>query len=139
MAKRARVSNPPVAAKQLTIGDVARRVGLKPSALRYYEDVGVIPAPARVNGRRLFEADVVRRIQIVRFAQSAGFRISEIRTLFHGFGADVPPSARWNQLATRKLAELDALVERVNQMRAALHSAMQCGCMRIEDCDFEPD
>ena len=118
----------------LTIGEVARRSGLRPSAVRYYESVGLLPAPRRVNGRRRFDADVVRLLGTIRFAQQAGFTVAEIRTLFHGFGADVPPSTRWRQLAKSKLAELDALVARAKRMRRALSTAMRCGCLRIEDC-----
>lgn len=120
----------------LTIGEVANQTGLRPSALRYYESVGVLPAPRRVNGRRRFDPEVVRLLKTVRFAQDAGFTVAEIRTLFHGFGAHVPPSARWRQLATRKLEELDALVARAEHMRRALQLAMECGCVRMEDCDF---
>src|SRR5215475_12264560 len=88
---------------ELTIGAVARRSGLRPSAVRYYESVGLLPAPRRVNGQRRFDADVVRLLGTIRFAQQAGFTVAEIRILFHGFGADVPPSARWRQLAKSKL------------------------------------
>ena len=127
------------ASADLTIGDVARQVGLRTSALRYYESVGVLPPPKRVNGRRLFGPDVVRLLNTVRFAQQAGFTVAEIRTLFHGFGADVPPSARWRELATRKLEELDALVARAERMRQALQTGMRCGCLRIEDCELDPE
>lgn len=124
---------------ELTIGEVARRSGLRPSAVRYYESVGLLPTPRRVNGQRRFHTDVVRLLGTVRFAQEAGFTVAEIRTLFHGFGADVPPSARWRELANSKLAELDALVARADRMRRALKTAMRCGCLRIEDCEFHPD
>ena len=127
------------AAPELTIGDVARETGLRTSAVRYYESVGLLPAPRRVNGRRRFDRDVVRLLGTVRFAQQAGFTVAEIRTLFHGFGADVPPSARWRKLASQKLEELDALVARAERMRLALRTAMRCGCLRIEDCEFDPD
>ena len=127
----------PAASTEMTIGEVARRSGLRPSAVRYYESVGLLPAPRRVNGRRRFDADVVRLLGTIRFAQQAGFTVAEIRTLFHGFGAEVPPSARWRQLAKSKLAELDALVARAEQMRRALSTAMRCGCLRIEDCEFD--
>ena len=123
--------------KDLTIGEVARQTGLRPSAVRYYESAGVLPPPARVNGRRRYHADVVRLLRTVRFAQDAGFSVAEIRTLFHGFGAHVPPAARWQELADRKLAELDALTLRVERMRRTLVVAKQCGCVRMEDCDFD--
>ena len=119
---------------ELTIGEVARLSGLRSSAVRYYESVGLLPAPRRVNGQRRFDTDVVRLLGTIRFAQQAGFTVMEIRTLFHGFGAEVPPSARWRQLAKSKLAELDALVARAKRMRRALSTAMRCGCLRIEDC-----
>jgi MerR family redox-sensitive transcriptional activator SoxR len=123
--------------KDLTIGEVAEQTGLRTSAVRYYESAGVLPPPARVNGRRRYDADVVRLLRTVRFAQDAGFSVAEIRTLFHGFGAQVPPADRWRELADRKLAELDALMLRVERMRRALLVAKQCGCVRMEDCDFD--
>ena len=124
---------------ELSIGEVASQTGLRPSAVRYYESAGVLPPPARVNGRRRYDPDVVRLLRTVRFAQEAGFSVAEIRTLFHGFGAHVPPAARWRKLADRKLAELDALMLRVERMRRALLVAKQCGCVRMEDCDFDVD
>ena len=133
----ARQPNPPT--HELTIGEVARETGLRTSAVRYYESVGLLPAPRRVNGHRRFDSSVVRLLGTVRFAQQAGFTVAEIRTLFHGFGADGPPSARWRKLASRKLEELDALVARAERMRLALQTAMRCGCLRIEDCEFDPD
>ena len=126
-------------APELSIGEVARQTGLRTSAVRYYESAGVLPAPARVNGRRRYDPDVVRLLRTVRFAQEAGFSVAEIRTLFHGFGAHVPPAARWRKLADRKLAELDELMVRVARMRRALLIAKECGCVRMEDCEFDVD
>jgi MerR family redox-sensitive transcriptional activator SoxR len=123
---------------QLTIGEVARRTGLRTSAVRYYESVGLLPLPPRLNGRRRYGPDVVRLLQTIRFAQDAGFSVAEVKTLFHGFEASVRPSARWRALAARKLVELDALVARAEIMREALRTGMRCGCLRIEDCDFVP-
>ena len=68
----------------LTIGAVARRAGLRPSALRYYEDEGLLPAPARVNGRRRYDTDVFDRLAVIRLAQAAGLTVAEIRTFLHG-------------------------------------------------------
>ena len=133
MAKRIEQQRP----GELAIGEVARQTGLRTSALRYYESVGVLPPPRRVNGQRRFDADVVRLLRTVRFAQDAGFSVAEIRTLFHGFGTHVTPAARWRKLADRKLAELDAQVERIERMRRALLLAKECGCVRMEDCGFE--
>jgi MerR family redox-sensitive transcriptional activator SoxR len=120
----------------LSIGEVARKTGIRTSALRFYEEAGILPEPARVNGRRIYEAAATRRIDVLRFAQQAGFTLEEIKTLFHGFGAETPLSARWKTLVRAKLAELDVLTIRIQRMRLALEAGLKCGCVRIEDCSL---
>lgn len=110
-------------ATTLSIGEVARRTGVRPSALRYYEDAGILPIPNRVGGKRRYNVDVVRRVDLLRFAQQAGFSLDEIKILFYGFGSDTPLSARWRTLAMKKMSELDELAERIKQMRQAWTSA----------------
>ena len=78
----------------LSIGEVARRTGLRASALRYYEESGLLPAPTRVKGRRVYDAQVIRRIDGLRFAQEAGFTLKEIKALFQGSGVKSTLSAR---------------------------------------------
>ena len=121
-------------AQELTIGEVARRAGVRPSAIRYYESVGLLPAPRRASGRRRYDEGTVRLIATLRFAQRAGFTVAEIRTLFHGFGAEVPPAVQWRKLAERKVVELEELIASARRMRQALEVAMRCGCLRVEDC-----
>lgn len=124
--------------KPLSIGEVAKRTGIRTSALRYYEEAGILRAPARVSGRRCYDPDVIRRIDVLRFAQQAGFTLQEIKMLFHGFGSETPPSARWQALARAKLQELDALAKRIKRMRRALELGLKCGCVRVEDCSLSP-
>ncbi|MBB6094992.1 MerR family redox-sensitive transcriptional activator SoxR [Povalibacter uvarum] len=124
--------------KPLSIGQVAKRTGIRTSALRYYEEAGILPAPARVAGRRSYDPDVIRRIDILRFAQQAGFTLEEIKTLFRGFGTDTPLSTRWQRLAHTKLRELDEQAERIQRMRSALELSLKCGCVRIEECSLSP-
>lgn len=119
---------------ELTIGEVARRTGLRTSALRYYEEIGILPAPQRVNGRRRYDPEMVGRVEVLQFAQQAGFSLEEIRILFHGFGAEVPLGTRWRSLAEAKLRELDEMVARADRMRRAIEAGLACGCVRIEDC-----
>lgn len=121
----------------LTIGEVAERAGLRTSAIRYYEGVGILPAPERVNGRRRYGAEAVERLEVIRFAQAAGLALDEIRVLFHGFGKDVPPPPRWQEVATRKLTELDEQAERIARMRRVLEATIACGCVTLEDCARE--
>lgn len=123
----------------LSIGEVARRTGLRTSALRYYEESGLLPAPSRVKGRRVYDAQVIRRIDGLRFAQEAGFTLKETKALFQGSGVKSTLSTRWQSMARKKLLELDLLAARVVRMRQALELGLKCGCMRIEDCTLSPD
>lgn len=120
--------------KSLFIGEVAKRSGIRTSALRYYEQVGILPAAARIGGRRRYEAGIIQRIDVLRFAQQAGFTLKEVKILFRGFETETTLSARWHTLARKKLEELDLLAKRIRRMRRALAVGLNCGCMRIEDC-----
>ncbi len=120
--------------KMLSIGEVAKQTGIRPSAIRYYEDAGILPRPARSNGRRYYDMDAIRRIDVLKFAQQTGFTLEEIKTLFQGFNSRHQINARWQVLARKKVEELDALVERIQGMRQALEQGLKCGCIRIEDC-----
>jgi MerR family transcriptional regulator, redox-sensitive transcriptional activator SoxR len=124
--------------ESLSIGEVARRAGVRPSALRYYESVGLLPPPERTNGRRRYDGEVLRevldRLAVVRVAHQAGFTISEIRMLVDGFSEDTPPSERWQLLAEEKLLEVEALVERALGMKDLLERGLRCECLRLQGC-----
>ena len=118
----------------LAIGDIARRAGVSGPTIRYYESIGLLPAPSRVNGRRRYDESAVQRLRIIRVAQQAGFTLGEIRKLFQGFPAGTTPAVRWEALARRKLAELDAQLTRIEIMRRVLREGLRCGCLTIEQC-----
>jgi MerR family redox-sensitive transcriptional activator SoxR len=118
----------------LNIGEVARAAGVAPSAIRYYEDMGLLPAPARVNGRRNYDDSTVQRLQVIHYAQEAGFTLSEIRELFFGFVVGTHPNVRWEALAQRKLDELEAQMARIEVMRGLLTEGLRCGCLTMEQC-----
>src|SRR5215216_7970482 len=120
----------------MSLGEVAQRARVRPSALRYYEGVGLLPPPERENGRRRYDGEVLRevldRLAVVRVAQQAGFTLSEIRTLLDGFSEDTPPSERWRLLAEEKLPEVEALVQRALDMKRLLERGLHCECLRLE-------
>ena len=118
----------------LAIGEMARRAGVRPSTLRYYEDAGLLEAPARVNKRRRYDPRVLHRLAVIQWAQQAGFTLAEIRTLFHGFPERTPASARWETMAQRKLVEVEELIVRARGMKELLKKALRCGCLTLEDC-----
>ncbi len=114
----------------MTIGEVARRTGMRASAIRYYEKVGVLPKPARVSGQRRYDEGVLQRLAIVRFSQRMGFSISEIRRLLEGTQSR-PPPARWRSMAMAKLRQLRQLTERVEAMGKMIRDTLHHRCPHL--------
>src|SRR5215218_8325108 len=105
---------------QMRIGEVARQAGVRVSLIRYYEEIALLPAPARLSGQRRYDETVLRRLAVIDVAQRAGLALDEIRELVD-HGTD-PMSARLRELADRRLPEIDALIERAQRVRAWLAS-----------------
>jgi MerR family redox-sensitive transcriptional activator SoxR len=120
--------------ERLTIGEVAARAGLRPSAIRYYERAGLLPLPGRLHGQRRYGVDILDRLAVIRLAQQAGFSVAEIRQMLTGFDPATPFSARWRALAERKLTELDAQIARAQAMKEMLKEGLRCGCLSWEEC-----
>src|SRR5574341_1582752 len=120
--------------EDFTIGEVARQAGLQTSAIRYYEDIGLLPAPVRRSGQRRYDASVLDRLHMIRAAREIGFTLEEIRTLLDGFPEATPPSERWQAMASRKLPEVEALIKRARLMKRLLESGLQCDCASMEAC-----
>jgi DNA-binding transcriptional MerR regulator len=114
----------------LAIGEVARRTGLAASALRYYERLGLLPAPPRSAGRRRYDEAILLRLRVIAFARGCGFSLREIAQLFAGR----PYSATLRGLARRKLDDVGQAIERFRAMQGLLRSALQCECLTLEQC-----
>jgi MerR family redox-sensitive transcriptional activator SoxR len=124
----------------LTIGQVANRVGLKTSAIRYYESIGVLPEPDRAAGQRRYSEETVRRLQVVDVAKRAGFSLDEARVLLATRDSAAPAHEQLSELAARKLPEIDALIHRAQAMRDWLQTATGCRCETLDVCAlFDPD
>jgi MerR family transcriptional regulator, redox-sensitive transcriptional activator SoxR len=124
-------------AKDLAISDVARVFGLRTSAIRYYEQIGILPAPARKNGQRRYDDIVLFRLAVVQRARETGFTLEEIRELFFGFPPGTPPPKRWHQLSERKMAELRQRMKRLRQMERLLKGVEKCRCDALDQCGEE--
>ena len=120
--------------RELTISEVAQQAGIRASAIRYYESVGLLPLPQRVSGQRRYQPDILRRVAFIQAAQAVGFSVADMQTLVHELDGDTPLSARWQSLARRKLAEVDTLIQRAQGMRQMLEQGLQCGCPDLEQC-----
>ncbi|HYC61043.1 MAG TPA: MerR family transcriptional regulator [Thermoanaerobaculia bacterium] len=119
---------------EMTIGELAARARLAASTIRYYEEVKLLPRPERASGRRVFDEGTLDRLLIITFAKEAGFSLREIPQLFDGFASDTPAGVRWQKLATAKLAEMEALAERIDVMKKLLREALRCGCVELDAC-----
>jgi MerR family redox-sensitive transcriptional activator SoxR len=118
----------------MTIGEVAKQGGLRASAIRFYEKSGLLPKPIRAGGQRRYDSTILERLAVLERAKDCGFTLEEVRMLFDGFRGDVPLSKRWQDLASRKIAELDALTERIAVMKELLEHAQRCRCMDFQEC-----
>ncbi|MDT5173744.1 MAG: hypothetical protein QOG37_995 [Mycobacterium sp.] len=115
----------------LTIGEVARQAGIAATTLRYYEQVGLVPAPARQGGQRRYDSSVLSRLEVVRLCKSAGFTLDEIQLLFADEAPGRPAS---RALAETKLVEIDAQLASLARAREVIEWGMRCTCPSIDSC-----
>lgn len=118
----------------MTIGELAARAGLAPSAIRYYEKAGLLQAPPRANGRRIYREDAAHQLMIICFAKATGFTLTEIKLLLHGFPPKTTASARWKKMAHGKIVELETILTKAQAMKGVLESMMSCRCLTLEQC-----
>lgn len=119
---------------RLTIGEVAARAGLRPSAIRYFEDQGLLPAADRRAGRRVYDETVLNRLAVIELAKAAGLTIREIRELLADAGGRQPAGFRWRKLAEPKMIELDDRIAQTVQMKTVLSALATCTCSTLDDC-----
>jgi len=120
----------------LSIGEVARRVGMLPTTLRYYESIGLLPDPARENGSRRYDASVFQRLEMIQTAQQAGFTLAEVRVLFDEILWSDSPAAKWNSLIRRKLQEIDSMLVNIQSMKHLLEDILNCDDEHLAECMF---
>jgi MerR family transcriptional regulator, redox-sensitive transcriptional activator SoxR len=121
-------------AGDLAISDVARVFGLRTSAIRYYEQIGILPPAMRKNGQRRYDNSVLFRLAVVQRARETGFTLEEIRELFFGFSPGTRPPKRWHQLSQRKIAELRDRMKRLKLMETLLRRVEDCRCDALDEC-----
>lgn len=125
----------------LPIGEVARRAGIAASALRYYEEEGLVASVRPAGGQRRYPRSVLRRLAFVRAAQSVGLTLEEIRdalaTLPEGRS---PTKADWARLSRGWRSRLDEQIVALEALRDGLTTCIGCGCLSIDRCDLlNPD
>ena len=116
----------------LTIGAVAQLAGLQTSTLRYYENIGLLPAPQRKSGQRRYTTTILPLLVVIQLAKEANFSLPEIQSLLHGQSESGSVAKRWRELASCKIEELDAVIARAQDMRAMLEEALTCDALLFE-------
>jgi MerR family redox-sensitive transcriptional activator SoxR len=115
----------------LTIGELACRTGVSTSALRYYEELGLLPAPARISGQRRYPESAARLVGAILLFSDAGFTLAEQKAIL-ATGADKPGDR--SELMRRKLAQLDEQIARAQAAREAVSHGLRCPHEDITQC-----
>ncbi len=122
---------------ELTIGEVAARSGVATSALRFYEERGLIHSIRTGSGHRRYPRAVIRRVAFIVFAQRVGLSLDEV-------GAElaklpdrrVPTSADWAKLSGRWTSRIDERIAELQRLRDTLTVCIGCGCLSLEQCQL---
>ncbi|HHC07823.1 MAG TPA: redox-sensitive transcriptional activator SoxR [Actinobacteria bacterium] len=119
----------------LTIGELAARVGVATSALRYYESLGLISSERTPGNQRRYRRATIRRVSVIKAARELGIPLATVAEAFEGLPDDRAPSAEdWVVLAEGWRAELDRRIESLVRLRDALDGCIGCGCLSLEVC-----
>ncbi len=125
----------------LTIGDVAQRSGVASSALRFYEERGLITSERAGSGHRRYARPVLRRIAFIVFAQRIGLTLDEIGGELAKLPPDRAPNRRdWSRLSSRWTSRIDQRIAELERLRSSLTDCIGCGCLSLERCKLaNPD
>lgn len=118
----------------MKIGDVAERLGMPASTIRYYEKVGLITQQRRVSGRRQFDDRALLTLQFVRLAQAAGFSLSETKSLLESYAADPGPAGMWKPFAEAKRANVRQQIKGLKKVDRVLSALLSCDCASLSEC-----
>jgi MerR family transcriptional regulator, redox-sensitive transcriptional activator SoxR len=129
----------PGGAHPLAIGELAELAGKRPSSIRYYEQIGLLPQPERVAGRRRYDSGTVRTLAVIEAGQRAGLTLNDIKALLSASPDDSQAIDRLREVAVRKLPEITALIERSELVRDWLESAARCECPNLNECPLFDD
>ena len=137
-------ASPPAAASTrdwLEIGSLARRAGVAASALRFYEEQGLLAGSRSAGGRRRYPRAALRRVAFIRVAQSLGLSLAEIRAALATLpGERTPTQADWAKLSRSWQPLLDARIAALTRLRDQLASCIGCGCLSMKRCAlYNPD
>lgn len=123
--------------EELSVGQVASRAGVNVSALHFYERQGLLFSSRTAGNQRRYHRSVLRRVAVIRAAQSAGIPLALIADAFAELPRDgVPGNADWQRLSSAWRHELDLRVQALSRLRDSLGGCIGCGCLSLAECGF---
>ena len=117
--------------KDMSIGEVARQAGIRPSAIRYYESMHVLPPPQLVNTKRRYTAEIFLRLALIKIAQEVGLTVAEMRLTFND--ATEHTEGGWRVLAHQKLIEVEKRMQQLERVKCILAEALRQEHLSTED------
>ncbi len=132
---RRSTTTPPIKTAWITIGELAKRAGVAASALRYYEDEGLLDSTRTVGQQRQFRRDALRRVAFIRVAQTVGLSLEDIRAALATLPSNrTPTKADWEKLSRAWQPLLDERIRTLVALRDQLTSCIGCGCLSLKTC-----
>lgn len=127
--------------RELSVGEVASRCGVAVSALHFYESKGLIHSNRNAGNQRRFGADVIRRVSLIKAAQSLGVSLAELQTVFGELPRFAAPSPeQWQALSSAWHDRLSARIDALSALRDSLTGCIGCGCLSMKNCPlYNPD
>jgi MerR family transcriptional regulator, redox-sensitive transcriptional activator SoxR len=123
------------ASRYLTIAQLSARSGAAPSALRYYEDLGLISAERTTGNQRRYPSYVLRRIAFIRAGRQLGLSLRDIRTALDTLpDGEAPTKAQWGRAARTWQARIDERIAELQRLSSTLGSCVGCGCLSLRSC-----
>ncbi len=131
----------PRVGQQLSIGAVADRTGVAVSAVRFYEDAGLVTAERAASGHRRFHRSTIRRVSFIRICQRLGYSLDEIREQLARLPEKrTPTESDWQALAAGFRTDIDRRIAELGQLRDKLDGCIGCGCLSLQKCAlYNPD
>ena len=121
---------------EISINQVTQQTGIRPSTLRYYDEIGLLRPIGRVSGRRQYDESVLQRLALIQTGQQAGFTLAELAVLLNNVldSQSGDAGAGWHELVDRKLKEMDARLRHIESMKRLLEDIMDCDDASLAEC-----
>jgi DNA-binding transcriptional MerR regulator len=119
---------------EISIIEVTQQTGVRPSTLRYYEEIGLLRPTRRVSGRRQYDESVLQRLALIQTGQRAGFTLAELGILLNNVLDSEHGGAGWHELVDRKLKEMDGLIRNIESMKQLLNDIKDCDDASLAEC-----